>query len=290
MRIVQNNMPPSNLRCMRVGAGATNADKKPDVSELTTAPVTTAVLNGQTLMKQRLFYIDDPRRDAPVETVVDTTTRSQSRYNFLTPPDRELIGKLYEYAQQEGADPMYVNGLAFALAGYRQDDNGKITGPHNGWPEQRGLARETYHFTDKDAATARRIRESDAFKTTDLDRGFILRMTDENYSSIYHTDFDFLERVINRFSHKSTAEPPLGSAFSKYEPIKNNFIKRDSRGDRLPDKSLNASDSQTEEVRKNRPKKLSSSAADLRQTLREILYRSIARIPSLYDLLFRSRR
>lgn len=292
MRIVQNNMPLSTPRPLpaTVDAQATRAETNATIAALPTAPASAVFFNGQTLMKQRLFNMDDPHREAPLETVVNTMTRGQSRYNFLTLPDRAFIGKVYEYAQEQGADLRYVNNLAFGLAGYRHDNNGRITGPHNGWPEQHKSGGETYHFTEKDAATAKRIREGEAFKTTELDKGFILRVTDENYSSIYHPDFDFLERVINRFSDKGATEPLLGPAFTHYEPIRNNFIKRGAQDARFPDSAGKPSGQPTEEAGKTGKKKLSSSPADLRQVLREILYRSIARIPSLFELLFKSKR
>lgn len=241
-------------------------------------------------MKQRLFYMTDLSREAPMEKVINNTTRMQSCSNFLTAADRELIAKVYEYAQDEGADLMYVNCLAFGLARYRQDNNGKITGPHNGLPEQGKPASTTFHFTEKDAATAKRIREGDAFKTTELDRGFILRITDENYSAIFHTDFNFLERVINKFSAKGETAQPLGPAYAKHEYIKENYIKRTSKtsgsAPTADEKSVNP-DKRSDQTNRRTPP---NPDTDLRQLLRAILRRLAARIPSLFELMFKSRR
>jgi hypothetical protein len=293
MKVAENNNSLSSLNpaLKRTHTKVTTSDPIPQGKETQREPASAVAISGNTLMKQRLFYIDDPRKEAPLQTVITTTTRMGLKSHFLTQADREFIAGVYEYAQEQGADLTFVDSLGFNLADYRQDNNGKITGPHNGYQYTTEGYLRTYHFTDKDAATAKRIREGEALNSTELDRAFILRMTDENYSGIHHPNFDFLEKVINRFSAKGDSGAPLGPAFAQYKEMKANYIERISKDIRLPRSTASAEGPSAEALNsKGKAKKTSNPDTDLRQLLRAILRRSAARIPSLFYLMFKSRR
>ncbi len=181
-------------------------------------------ISGEAFLRQRLFHVTDPNRDLPVLGKAECG-RSYPDISFLTLNDRALLGDAYAWASSEGADLAYVDELGFKLAHYREKDNGRISGRDNQGMRYDGEGHKVYFsFTEKDTATAKRIVESEALRTTRLDQGFIRYITDKDYSSMYHNDFEFMEQVINRFSSKSDEPQALMPRFAKREYLKNNFV------------------------------------------------------------------
>jgi len=203
------------------------------------APVSTAIpgnpatraevsISGRALLLQRVFDVKDPAMEPPVKSRDAAGSFFMPDHLFLTHDDRDLLARIYEFAQEQNADLKFVDNLIFSLSGYRFHRDGRTIGAHNEGQFDLEGHQVTHHFTERDAATAKRILASEALQTTELDKGFILRITNENYSGINHNHFEFMEQVINRFSAKGAEMPPLGEAFVKYEPIYNNFIMRKS--------------------------------------------------------------
>lgn len=201
------------------------------------APVSTAALanpatkaevsiSGRALLLQRVFDVKDPAMEPPVKSRDAPGSFFMPDHLFLTHDDRDLLARIYEFAHEQHADLRFVDNLIFSLSGYRFHRDGRTIGAHNEGHFDLEGHQVTCHFTDRDAATAKRILASEALHTTELDKGFLLRITNEDYSGINHCNFDFLEQVIHRFSAKGTDMSPLGEAFFRYEPIYNNYIKR----------------------------------------------------------------
>ncbi|WP_414813210.1 hypothetical protein [Pseudomonas alliivorans] len=191
--------------------------KSPDKSS-------TVSISGEALLRQRLFHVTDPNRTLPVLGKAECGM-SYPNSSFLTLDDRALLGDVYAWASSEGADLAYVDDLGFRLAYYREKDNGRISAPHNQGMTYDGEGHKVYYsFTEKDTATAKRILESEALRTTRLDQGFIRYITDKDYGSLHHNNFEFMEQVINRFSDKSSESQALMPGFAKREYLKNNFV------------------------------------------------------------------
>lgn len=185
-------------------------------------------ISGRALLLQRVFDVKDPAMEPPVMSRDAAGSFFMPDHLFLTHDDRDLLARIYEFAQEQNADLKFVDNLIFSLSDYRFHRDGRTKGAHNEGHFDLEGHQVTHHFTERDAATAKRILASEALQTTELDKGFIRRITDENYSGINHNHFEFMEQVINRFSAKGAEMPPLGEAFAKYEPIYNNFIMRTS--------------------------------------------------------------
>jgi hypothetical protein len=258
------------------------------------APSSTVVsINGQTLLRQRLFLshpdVDPPMLDAKRMDVVLQPALC------LHKEDRLLLGEIYEFAQSENIDLAYVDRLGSALSNYRGSDNGeRMLSPNVGMFDLEGH-RVSYSFTEADAATAKRIRESYSLPTTRLDRGFIDYDTNKNRSSLFHSHFGFLELVINRFSDSS--EPmPVNGRFQRHEYVKNDFIKHLSKEvydlpgrQRLADGSASDKDQSTQ---KSAAATGSNTPQDFSSTMRQIIQKYLQKIglPTLFETLMRFRR
>lgn len=178
------------------------------------SPGDSSTISGHALFMSRVMRAQDPKVEPPIVTEFNETTRKLPAANFLNAQDRKMVASVFEYAQKQGADLGYVDQLAGALGNYRKTNNG----------EQMSMVdiatipgrTKKYQFTDTDKATIQRILNSDAFKTTELDAGFIRHATDDKHAHINHTDFNFLEQVVSKFSAQGDKAEPMGNRFNRY--------------------------------------------------------------------------
>ncbi|MBC3954848.1 hypothetical protein [Pseudomonas triticifolii] len=252
----------------------------------------TVDISGQALLKQRIFGIDCPERSAPVLGRSECG-RMRPEAEFLTRDDRALLCDIYKWANGHGVDLAYVDDLAFELAEYRESDDGKLTLAHNqGKLYSAEGHRVFYSFTDKDAATAKRILQSKALETTRLDHGFIRFITNKDFGSIGHNNFDFMEKVISRFSASVTNDHPPGPEFSTFQSSKNSYIRslsKEKYGLGNGDAREAGSDVElTKKSTKPKPITLESLRADLRQSLFQAM--GVKSFSSLFALLFKDKR
>lgn len=180
-------------------------------------PNSTVSISGQALLQQRVFCGREP-----LYLSKPPGNMSWAMYpipvDFLTKQDCELLSQVYEFAQNSGADLGFVDNLGSNLADYRSNNNGRIMSPHNRGRMFDGEGHKvSYTFTDKDAATVKRILASDAIKTTQLDLGFIRFQTNVDYGALSYNNFEFMEQVIDKFSAKGADVPPLDARFLRYE-------------------------------------------------------------------------
>lgn len=146
---------------------------------------------------------------------------------FLTRDDRQLLSDAYQYANDEGADLAYVDNLACSMANYRLHDNGRRTLPQSPGMNFDLVGHEvTYLFTEKNAAIASRILQSDEFETTQLDKGFLRHALDPRYSALTYLNFEFVEQMVNKFSSVGTAAESFGGRFSHFQPNQKNWVKQ----------------------------------------------------------------
>ncbi|WP_423242148.1 hypothetical protein [Pseudomonas viridiflava] len=261
-------------------------------NEKPTPPMPTVSISGEALLRQRLFHITDPNRAVPVLGKAECGT-SRSRVEFLTRDDRQLLGEVYEWAREQGADLAYVDELGSRLAFYREKDDGRISARGNTGLDYNREGHKVYHsFTDKDAASAQRILESGALKTTRLDHGFIRFITDKDYGAIYHNDFDFMEQVINRFSNGEDESQPLTPRFAKREYLKNNYVRTLSKEKYGDDKDNVQNDQGTQSAAKKTTKPKPVTVESLRDDMRAALFKAmnVTSFKSLFALLFGGKR
>lgn len=196
-------------------AAATTAQAKQLAAvAIITSPGDSSTISGHTLLMSRVMRAENPKVEPPVIKEFNETTRKLPTAHFLTTEDRITVAKVFEYAQQQGSDLGYVDQLAGALAQYRKSNNG----------EQMSMVdiatipgrTKKYEFTSTDKATIERILNSEAFKSTELDAGFIRHATDKNHAHVNHTDFNFLEQVVTKFSAQSDKAEAMGSRFNRY--------------------------------------------------------------------------
>lgn len=119
---------------------------------------------------------------------------SKQPIDYLTSVDRRLVGDVYEYAREKGADLKNVDDLAKQLARYRQQLAAPDTAAKN--TDKPGS------FSEQESATVKRILGSNAMTTTRLDQGFIHYMTDKD-SPRSPGNLEFMEQVIQQFSVKA---------------------------------------------------------------------------------------
>lgn len=175
-------------------------------------------ISGKTLLLSRVFRCLDPKIEPTVINEFNDTTRKSPDAQFLTTTDRNLLGNVYEYAQQQNIDLGYVDQLAGVLGQFRKSKNG----------EQMSMVdiavipgrTKKYDYTDADKAIIKRIMDSEAFKSSHLDPDFIRHAVDSKYAHIRHTDFNFLEAVVNKFSADGEKTAPLGNRFSRFTGFK----------------------------------------------------------------------
>ncbi|MEE4340566.1 hypothetical protein V2J66_02990 [Pseudomonas alliivorans] len=262
------------------------------ISEKPATRMPSVSISGEALLRQRLFHITDPNRAVPVLGKADCGAL-HSGVEFLTRDDRQLLGDVYEWAQEQGADLKYVDDLGLRLASYREADNGRMMVRENTGRSYDGEGHKLYlSFTDKDAASAKRILEGDALKTTRLDHGFVRFITDKDYGSINHNDFDFMEQVINRFSNGKDESQPLTPRFAKYEYLKNNFVRTLSKEKYVDGKESVQEDQGTQSTAKKTTKPKPVTVESLRDDRRAALFKmmNVTSFKSLFALLFGNRR
>lgn len=254
-------------------------------------------ISGKAHILARLFFSKDPSYEPRVITERTAITERMSCAYFLTQDDRKLIAEMYEYVQDQGADLAYVDQYAFTLGYYRQDDNGQRVGPSNRGHHFRDGHRVSFSFTDRDAATAQRILDGDGIKTTRLDQKFVRHQLDKDYGALHHSDFDFLEQVINKFSAKGNDVPPLGAKFARIQHLKNNYVEHLSKDVYFKKKSKKTGDANDPNTALNRKKKnaFNTKPETVQDMFRRIMAKAFAsgwgiRVRSLAEFLMRSGR
>ncbi|MGY2170733.1 hypothetical protein [Pseudomonas gingeri] len=208
MKITQSETP------LNFPPPQTKAAPAPTVVEhpLASSPPPAVSLSGQALLITHLYGGEPNPR---FETVLDST---KSEKYYLTSADRDLLAHIYEFAQEQGAAPRYVTSLARDLAEYRQFQNGTMLGNLNSGNRYDIEGHQlSYSFTDKDAATAARILDGDVIKGSALDQDFLRYMLDPGHGAYHICDFDFLEKVITRFSTTGDPDVTLPPQFQTYQ-------------------------------------------------------------------------
>lgn len=170
---------------------------------------------GHQLMLTRLYEgVEPPLRDG--KTGMSLASMSLPACDFMTRQDRNLLSHIYAFAQQQGADLRYVDALAEELGDYRQHDDGSIliNMNHGGTYDGTGHLLSV-RFLPEVAAIAQQITTGEAFKSTQLDKGFLRFVTDPGfrpYSPV--CDLKFLQQVMTRFSTVGGDNHALDSQFT----------------------------------------------------------------------------
>lgn len=262
-------------------------------------------ISGKSHILTRLFFSKNSNYEPRVITERTAITQNMSCAYFLNQDDRQLIGQMYEYVQDQGADLAFVDDYAFTLGYYRQRDNGQLVGPQNrGHHFDREGHMVSVSFTDKDAATAKRILEGEGIKTTHLDQKFLRHQLDKDYGAMSHSDFDFLEQMINKFSAKGEAIPPLGAKFGRLMFVNNDYVKHLSKEVYVPgangrpvrkgSAAAIANDANTA-LGKNKKKALNAKPETVQDMFRRIMAKAFKsgwgiRVRSLAEFLMKSGR
>lgn len=218
---------------MRIGPSPSAPLATPATSQLlqaahkTEAPVkptasVTVAISGQTLLRERVFN-SYPDFEPPFLDIKKAGMVLKPEL-YLNMEDRALLAEMYEFAQSENIHLNYVDHLGRELAEYRGSDNGVHRLPHNrgGMFDMQGHML-SYTFTDVDARAAQRARDNPGIATTRLDNGFLSFQTDDDYSSMSHCDFDFLDLVISRFS-ASPESAVVSGRFQTHQYMNKNYI------------------------------------------------------------------
>jgi hypothetical protein len=211
MRVPGNSVIPTIRALQTAMDKATTSKEVGSVSrELKPASQDPGVqISGRALVRQRLFdLIGTDELDAPRSAPLQAPS--------LTPQDKQLLGDIYEWAREQGAELGYVDNLGRELAGYRSGAAAKAgvaAGASDGVqvdPKQKAASR----LTTREEAAIKRMLTSDALKTTRLDAGFIRHATTHPQAGRSPYQLDFMEKVVERFSTSGDKPTPLGSIFS----------------------------------------------------------------------------
>lgn len=254
-------------------------------------------ISGQSLMMRRVFFSEKPDYKPPFVTEFSENTYMMPCSNFLNQDDRQLIVDMYEYAQEEGADLRYVDGLALNLAWYRYDQDGKYVTPQSaaGHCDRQGH-KVIYGFTDRNAATAKRILSSESLSSTRLDQKYIRHKLDADYGVLNHPDLDFMELMINKFSAKGNDSPPLGGLFSQLVE-RNDVVKHVSNEIfyQLGGRTGDAIESESSDTKTQNNKGQQAPVETLKDILRRIIFSAMSSnsrnsLHRLVDFIMKSRR
>lgn len=169
-------------------------------------PPADVAISGEGLLKQRL---GDKSKNSAINAL-DSKAKVEAKpaIEQLSKQDRALISDIYFHAREQGADLKYVDDLAKNLARYRELQSE----PHKAGKEPRG------YFTDAERITLKRIRDSEALSSTRLDQGFVRYMTDPDKPRA-HSNLEFMEQVMQRFSDKGEDASALSSKFAEYPSL-----------------------------------------------------------------------
>ncbi|QQN25923.1 hypothetical protein [Pseudomonas syringae group genomosp. 3] len=259
-------------------------------SSIRTNPQDSSVtISGEALLKQRVFGLTDPNRSAPLLGKAECGT-SMPEASFLTRDDRRLLGDIYEFARDQGADLSYVDDLAFGLASYREKDDGRIWARHNqGKTYDLEGHKVSYSFTDKNAETAKRIINGDALKSTRLDQGFVRFITDKDFGALGHNHFEFMEKVISQFSTTGDKSQQLGPDFAVYKSQKGDHIRTLSKEKyTLGEGDIRETTPAPPKTTKPKEITLESLRDDMRKSFMKAM--GVENFSSLFDVLFKNKR
>ncbi|WP_447649473.1 hypothetical protein [Pseudomonas abietaniphila] len=263
-------------------------------SEDPVARTTPVTLSGKALLMSRLFA---GHAQEPAVTHPSKWLEAVDPIPFLTINDRKLLADVYQFANDEGADLAYVDNLACGLAYYRVDDNGRRILPQTpGTSFDREGHEVTYLFTEKNATTAARILQSDGFKSTQLDTGFLRHALDARYSALTYLNFEFVEQVVNKFSSVGATLDDFGGCFSHFQPNQKNWIKHLSTEvydvkTRLPLSKTSVSENPAG-ADESMSAATTGSSESVSMTLREAIKKYLEEnaLPALFETLMRFRR
>lgn len=269
----------------------------PSMSHPATAPALQAAsvsISGRALLMARLFA---GQLNEPPVSHSSTWLNAIDPLPFLTKMDREMMADVYEFASGQGVDLAYVDELAGNLALYRLHNNGQRI-----LPQAPGMSFDseghevTYLFTDKNAATAARILQSEAFQSTRFDTGFLRNALDAKHSALHYLNFDFVEQMVNKFSSVGTVVEDVGSRFSHFQPNQKNWVKHLSTEvydlkTRLPRNTASTSEKNGQTTGPSSPGTANVSEntpLTLRQAIHKYLQQNA--IPTLFQAIARLRR
>lgn len=177
---------------------------------------TSVSISGRSLMLSRLFGNKEPTVK-PSGDLLSLANLSTSPAHFLTESDKDLLSKMYEFAQQQGADLQHVDSIGVELGSYRKADNGKLMSSfNNGQNFDLEGHQVTLSFNEQNTKTVARILNSESINSTQLDHGFLQYTFDPGHGALSMiSDLQFLEQMVTKFSDKG-ADATLDSKFSTY--------------------------------------------------------------------------
>lgn len=175
-------------------------------------------ISGKALLYSRIFRTTDPSKHLHIETEVGTTKGlTTNKYDYLTKDDRELLASFYDYASESNIDLKHVDILADELAGFRK----------SGWVPAGDIythdgKKITADFNSNDKKIADRIKSSEGFSSTKIDKEFLNRILDSS-RPVHAVNFEFLEHLISNFSPEGVPENSA-QKFAKYDDTPNSWV------------------------------------------------------------------
>ena len=215
-----------DLTATTTSQSSVNTEDTDNVLSTNDPQTNTVSISGEALMLSRLFMTNDPNSAPAVLTQLNKSDDSMSPYDFLTEGDRSMLANMYSYAQQQGANPQYVDMVANDLGMYRKFGQYAINANSPDGDYDIQGQKETYGFTVQDAASASSILNGDAIGGTQIDQGFLNYELNPGYSANHTANFQFLEQMVNHFSNAGVnSDQSLGQDFSTFVPNgQQNFV------------------------------------------------------------------
>ncbi|GAB7531775.1 hypothetical protein PS3A_41890 [Pseudomonas sp. 3A(2025)] len=192
----------------------------------------------KTLVSRLFFNSEPPVRDGV--TGMNSLNISRPEVEFLTQQDRTLLSRMYNYAQEQGADLQYVDDVARDIGDYRQHNDGRALVNMNTGNSYDIQGRQlSVKFTEPYAATVEHILNGTAINSTLLDKGFLRFSLDPGHHPYTtHSDLKFMAQMVNHFSVQPSEGNVLSRDFATY-----------SRNHKIKDKIVQASDTIRLELR-----------------------------------------
>ena len=189
-----------------------SAEAQRVAAEKATAAETTT--SGRAILLSRLFHTNDINAQPKVETTVTIYNMNGSVYSYLNHDDRAMLSKAYEYARDNGIDPVSVDNLAFDLGFYRMKipTGGSPDLTSSSWDSKTGQLLIS-EFTTEDETLSRSILSTQAMSDTKIEHDFLQAVLHPGRTPKHAVDFNFLRDVVLAFSpsHSDGAVDPTVS-------------------------------------------------------------------------------
>lgn len=179
---------------------------------------TAQVQTGYSTMLEELYGGNETESVSGVNGAGYGENIHRGRLDFLTKSDRDLIGKMYDYADQNNIDHQYIRSFAWDLGRYRKLDDGDLLSNFNDGSYDGEGHKLTLSFLPENEEALSKLESSGAKNSTLLDKGFIDFMSDPGLAGLNPSgSYEFLSQMASVFNTNDLSTPYNVNQFSSFK-------------------------------------------------------------------------